>query len=190
MSAALDLRHSRFVVLSIAVLLFAAFACTSSSAETPPAPTPTPTPTPQTFLALADCPIATVTAPYVARAPYLAQPPDHYKSAWYGSDDLWTILHPEGEVWSALPNNGGKFTQKTWWLSNNFDIERERQPLITVTGARLDAPGSFTAGGPGTHGYTDFGNAMLVGIGIPSEGCWEIAAEYKGARLAYVVLVE
>jgi hypothetical protein len=100
------------------------------------------------------------------------------------------MLDPGGEVWAGLPNNGGKLTQKTWWWSRNFKVERERSPAITVTGTRLDALGSFTAGNPGTHAYADFGTAMLVGVDIPATGCWEIRASYKGEELAYVVLVE
>ena len=56
-----------------------------------------------------------------------------------------------------------------------------------VTGTRLDAPGSFSAGNPGTHAYADFGTAMLVGVPTPARGCWEIRAHYKGAELAYVI---
>jgi hypothetical protein len=185
-----ELRHLGPLALSIAAILFAAFACTSSSAETPPAPTSPPIPTPQAFIALADCPITTVTTPYVARPPYLAQPPEYYKSVWYGDDALWTMLDPGGEVWAGLPNNTGSLTQKTWWWSRNFEMERERSPAITVTGMRLDASGSFSAGNPGTHAYADFGTAMLVGVDIPATGCWDIRAKYEGAELAYVVLVE
>ena len=183
-------RHEAPLTLTIAALLFGALACSSSSTGTPPAPSSTPRPTAQTFVALADCPITTVTAPYVARPPYLAQPPEYYKSVWHGTDNLWTMLDPRGEVWSGLPNNGGVLTQKTWWLSRNFEIEQERSTAITVTGTRLDAPGSFTAGNPGTHSYADFGTAMLVGVGIPSTGCWQIRATYRGTELPYVVLVE
>jgi hypothetical protein len=82
---------------------------------------------------------------------------------------------------------GATFSEKTFWWSRNFDIETERQPAITVTGRRLDAPGSFVAGNPGTHAYADFGTAMLVGVAIPTQGCWEIRANYKGAQLSFVV---
>ena len=82
-------------------------------------------------------------------------------------------------------------SQKTFWWSRNFGlVAGEGAPLIGVTGKRLDAPGSFAAGNPGTNATADFGRAMLVGIDIPAAGCWEIRARYKGAELAYVVLVE
>ena len=129
--------------------------------------------------------------PYFATAPWPRNPPALYQSVWYGSDDLWTMLRPGGENWGHLPNNGGTFTQKTWWWSRKFNLAAgEGTPRIIVTGKRLDAPGSFRAGDPGTSGTADFGAAMLVGVDIPSTGCWEIRAHYKGAELAYVVLVE
>ena len=137
------------------------------------------------------CPVTVPGEPLLPPPPYLAAPPAYYQSVWYGTPDLWTMLHPEGETWSSLPRqSNGAFSQKTWWWSGKFIIADERQPLIAVTGRRLDAPGfTFTAGNPGTHAYADFGTAMLVGIDIPTAGCWEIQAEYKGVVLSYVVAV-
>jgi DNA-binding CsgD family transcriptional regulator len=132
------------------------------------------------------CPITIPGEPYIATAPYPRQPPDYYRAVWYGTDALWTMLHPGGEVW------GTRTLQKTFWWSRNFrgGLTGEPQPLITVTGKRLDAPGSFSAGNPGTGIAADFGSAMLVAIEVPSTGCWEIRARYKGSELAYVVRVE
>jgi len=95
-----------------------------------------------------------------------------------------------------LRPTGATLTVKTFWWSREFAHEpgfpglKEPQPLIKVTGRRLDAPGSFSAGIPGTHALADFGTAMLVGIEIPAIGCWEVRARYKGAEVAYVALVE
>ncbi len=63
-------------------------------------------------------------------------------------------------------------------------------PAITVTGTRLDAPGAFTAGNPGTNAYFDGAWSMLVGVDVPSAGCWQITGSYRGAELRYVVLVK
>jgi len=65
---------------------------------------------------------------------------------------------------------------------------RHFEPTIIVTGRRLDGPGAFTFG-PGTNASADFGTAMLVGIDIPSYGCWELTARYRLATLSYVVAV-
>ena len=64
----------------------------------------------------------------------------------------------------------------------------EPQPRISVVGTRLDAPGTLTSG-PGTNASADFGEAMLVGVEIPSPGCWQITASYGDAVLSFVVLV-
>jgi hypothetical protein len=101
------------------------------------------------------------------------------------------MLDPAGEIW-RLPKGRFPFTQKTFWWSRKFGrVANEEQPRITVTGRRLDKVGvTFRAGDPGTNAIADFGTAMLVGIDIPTPGCWEIRAEYEGSELAYVVRVE
>jgi hypothetical protein len=37
---------------------------------------------------------------------------------------------------------------------------------------------------------TDFGEAMLVGVVLSSEGCWEITGDYKNHRLTLVISVK
>lgn len=36
---------------------------------------------------------------------------------------------------------------------------------------------------------SDIGSAMLVGVGIPAAGCWQITGRIKGAELSFVVWV-
>ena len=94
------------------------------------------------------------------------------------------MLSPEGEVWSELPKNEGMFTQKTFSWSDGYSWREDTTPPITVTGRRLDGPGSFDAVGPGTNGFRgDIGSFMLVGIEIPAAGCWELTARYGDAAL-------
>jgi hypothetical protein len=76
-----------------------------------------------------------------------------------------------------------------WFSANWPGTAVEQVPLITVSGRRLDGPGTFTFG-PGTNATSsDFGEAMLVGIEVPTAGCWEITGRYRGAELSYVVTV-
>ena len=42
----------------------------------------------------------------------------------------------------------------------------------------------------GTNASADFGTAMLVGVTLPSPGCWRLTATYLDASLSIVVLVE
>ena len=83
-----------------------------------------------------------------------------------------------GEVWHDLPKNPGGLSQKTFWWSANWPHRTELEPDITVTGRRLDGPGRFEAGHPGTNASADFGIAMLAGIDVPATGCWRLTAEF------------
>jgi hypothetical protein len=138
------------------------------------------------------CPLTIPPQPgFAPPKPYPPQPPSLYQAVWYGTPALWTMLSPNGEIWEELPTNGGMFGQKTLWWSDGYSWTAGPTPSITVTGRQLDGPGSFEAGGPGAHGVReDIGSFMLVGLGIPSAGCWELTATYRDAELTYVVLVE
>lgn len=94
--------------------------------------------------------------------------------------------------------SGAPSQQDAWPVSSSSSLNRWSNGLgisrlrgRSVTGRRLDEPGSFEAGGPGTNGFRkDIGSFMLVGVGIPTAGCWELTARYRDAELTYVVLVE
>jgi hypothetical protein len=126
---------------------------------------------------------------FVAPSPYPAAAPPLYESEWFGSDALWTMIDRDGEVW-RFPQGPDHLSEKTFWWSAEWQGMRdEPQPGIAVVGMRLDGPGTFTSG-PGTNAQRDdFGEAMLVGVEIPSAGCWQITASYGDAVLSYVVLI-
>ena len=138
-----------------------------------------------------DCPVTVPDAGgFVAPRPYPPAPPAYYGSRWYGNADLWTMIDTTGESWHHLPRNGTARGQKTFWWSADWDHARELEPAIVVTGRRLDGPASaFEAGHPGTNATADFGTAMLVGVDVPTPGCWELLARYRTAELAIVVWV-
>lgn len=123
---------------------------------------------------------------FVAPSPYPPAPPPRYESEWFGSEALWTMLHRDGEMWSAGAITLGVKT--FWWSVDWPGMRDEPEPAITVVGTRLDGPGTFTAE-PGTNAGADFGEAMLVGVEIPTAGCWQITASYGDAILSYVVSV-
>lgn len=129
-------------------------------------------------------------SPYPSRYPNPDVPGADDKQ-WYGTPALWTTLESEGEVWRDLPDEdgNGKFFEKTLWWSESHSPEEGLYP-ISVTGRRLDRPGSFETGGPGGGGFRhDVRSFMLVGVEM-RPGCWEITATYRGTELSYVVLVE
>jgi hypothetical protein len=138
----------------------------------------------------ASCPVTIPTEPLVAPSPYPASPPARYDAAWYGTPELWTMLDLGGERWSALPREAEGYGQKTFWWSRAFTVMEEPRPAISVTGRRLDRAGpTFSAGPPGTNAAADFGSAMLVGVVVPTPGCWSITGHYRDRDLEYVVWV-
>lgn len=138
---------------------------------------------------VATCPVTIPPAEGVAPPAGIPEtPPD---GVWYGTPELFTALPVEGARWSALPPGAdGGVGQKTFWWSDAFVAADEPMPAITVTASRLDREAPEVIESPGTNGNrADVGSFMLVGIELPSTGCWAITADYRGAELSYVVLV-
>ncbi len=134
------------------------------------------------------CSITRPDPAFVAPSPYPAAPPPYYESEWFGSEALWTMLDRGGEIW-RFPVGPDHLSEKLFWWSVEWrGMRADPQPAITVVGTRLDAPGTFTSG-PATNASADFGEAMLVGVDIPSPGCWQITARHGDAVLSFVVLV-
>jgi hypothetical protein len=114
-------------------------------------------------------------------------PPAPYPSAgafWIGSEKLWTNITADG-IWSGL-------VQKLFWWHQGYDWRTENPPHLTVTGERLDAPAPpVTMDGHANAGWTnDREHAFIVvGIFIPTVGCWKVIGQYEGEELSYVVWV-
>jgi len=108
---------------------------------------------------------------------------------WYGSDSLWTAI-PQHGIWEALPRNPGGYTQKVFWWRDGYIWNEEPEPELTVTGERLDSPAPALHGSKATNAYAgDIGSAMLVGVDIPTLGCWKITGKYRKAELSFAVWV-
>ena len=133
---------------------------------------------------LANCPRTRPEPPFAA--PIDADLSDGV--AWYGTSRLWTLLDREGEDWTGLPHSKFGYTQKTFWWRAGYRPSAEPTPPIFVMGRRLDGAGSFGFG-PGTNASSELGSAMLVGIDIPTIGCWEVTGSYGTDSLSFVVWV-
>lgn len=107
---------------------------------------------------------------------------------WYGTPALWTNLPSDG-IWWELPQDDVGYVQKAVFWREGWVALNEPNPALTVSGRRLDAPASSFTESDATHGWDETGYFMLVGINIPTAGCWEITAEYQEASLTFVVLV-
>jgi hypothetical protein len=137
----------------------------------------------------ASCPITVPQdPPFTAPVPYSPDSPFE-SNFWYGSNSLWTDLPKDG-IWYGLPHNPEGYTQKVFWWREGYVWTDEPEPDIIVTGERLDASAPLLTGSKGTNAYaSDIGSAMLVGVDLPTLGCWKITGKYKDAELSFVVWV-
>lgn len=132
----------------------------------------------------ADCAVTQpLEPPFIPPDPWPSQPPETAKF-WFGDSGLWTALPDDGS-WPQLASG-----EKFWWWSEEFDVNEDATPDLTVTARRLDEKaGSFQVS-EATHGYhKSFNWAMLVGVELESPGCWEFTGQYKGHELSFVLRV-
>ncbi len=137
----------------------------------------------------ADCP---VTQP---PEPPFTPPPPHAPAAqwsgwfWYGTNFLWTRIPKDGE-WAGLRHNPEGYTQKVFWWREDYDWMTDPRPQLTVTGRRLDAPAPSLTASRATNAYAeDIKSAMLVGVTVPTPGCWEITGKVADQELSFVIWV-
>ncbi len=136
-----------------------------------------------------NCPVTTPPDPlFTPPAPYPQTPPGEY--FWYGDASLWVAL-PQNGVWAELPHNPDGYTQKVFWWREGYIWTEEPEPDLTVFGQRLDEPAPPLKASRATNAFAeDIQSAMLVGVDIPTPGCWEITGRYRDAELSFVVWVE
>lgn len=114
---------------------------------------------------------------------------------WYGTDELWTSLRADGSWW-GLPyhtheDGSGHYVQKVVWWNKDYDWQSEPKPEFNVKAQRLDGPAPTYQSSEATNLYhPDFGSGILTGVEVPTLGCWEFTAHYKGHELSFVVWVE
>jgi hypothetical protein len=151
----------------------------------------------QALVPPASCPVTAPPAvPFTPPAPYEPiEPSDNGKSFLLGTEKLWTAVWKSG-VWGWAPRAPGHehevqpLTTKTFWGSVDFNYREEYPPELKVTGRRLDgdAPALLTL--TPTNAFPGPTAAMLVGVYVPTPGCWEITGDYKGQKLSFVVWVQ
>jgi hypothetical protein len=137
--------------------------------------------------------------PVTVRPAHPFTPPSAYQADanafWLGTEKLWTHVTEPG-IWQWEPHKPGHehqvqpLTAKLFWMSLNYDWRAEPHPELTVTGRRLDGSAPALLVMPAQNAFPGPGAAMVVGVYVPTPGCWEIAGEYKGEKLSFVVWVE
>ena len=93
-------------------------------------------------------------------------------------------------IWEALPHNPQGYTQKVFWWREGYVWNDEPEPALIVSGERLDAASPPLMASKATNAYAgDIGSAMLVGVDLPTLGCWKITGKYSDSQLSFVVWV-
>jgi hypothetical protein len=128
--------------------------------------------------------------PFVPPAPYPPRPPPLYGDMfWYGTNGLWTWLHANG-TWSMARGLGAVRFDKSFWWREGYDWQTETTPRLQLTGRRLDAAAPRVTISEATNGFRDdIGAFMLIGLELPTGGCWELTGHYAGRSLRFVVRV-
>lgn len=125
-------------------------------------------------------------------------PPSPYPSKggddrfWYGTNKLWISLRTDGTWWSLPHWPDGTYRQKLFWWSEGYDWHRELQPMLKITGERLDSPAPALATDEhANNGWTDDPSHpfIVTGINLPTLGCWKLTGRYRDAELSFVVWV-
>ena len=74
-------------------------------------------------------------------------------------------------------------------------LERARRRIAEartegVSGERLDGKSPPLEASSANGSYAeDMGSAMIMGMNLPTAGCWEISGQYEDAELRFVVWV-
>jgi hypothetical protein len=104
---------------------------------------------------------------------------------WFGSKDLAVILSDDGTWPTTKP--GHRISVKLFWFID--DLEMWRAGSFRSTIKRLDAgENDAVVSEPTTAGIPDLDTlTVLTGIHFPSEGCWQITADFEGHSLTFVV---
>ena len=139
------------------------------------------------------CPVTKKPAPvFVPPAPYNSSPLSG--GFLLGSASLWTFVNTYDFSPDRGRPQGPPYTFKLvyWHPGLNWHHTDETKAL-TVVARRLDAPSApiVFAHRAGMVGHLSAEApdevAMMTGLDLPSGGCWEIAADFKGEHLNYVI---
>jgi hypothetical protein len=127
--------------------------------------------------------------------PAFIPPPPSFRYApsgefWYGTAGLWSTVLGDG-TWRQLPHGETGYRQKLFWWRQGYNGESDPRPKLTVTGRRLDGTAPPLIASRATSAYhASFDWAMLVGVDIPTAGCWEITGQLDHHQLSFIVWVE
>jgi hypothetical protein len=126
--------------------------------------------------------------PFAPRPPYPADPPEG--EFWYGTDALWTLL-PTNGVWQGSDKQAGYvYNTKLVFWRRGFSWRIEYPAKLTLNAERVDGDAEpFTIDHASSVKLANT-QGMMIGVAVPTAGCWEFAVRYHGDSLAFTIWVE
>jgi hypothetical protein len=116
-------------------------------------------------------------------------------SFWFGSPRLWTSL-PDGGTWRCYRSAGSTrcFEKTLWWQQGWPASDAHKVPRLTVTARQLDGdaksvPETTSEGLTGSPAHPEIGAFFVVGVQVPTPGCWEISGKLGDQELSFVIRV-
>lgn len=128
---------------------------------------------------LSHCPATSVEdGGFVPPDPYPPQP-EITGGVWYGSDELWTVVVPDGPAPA----------RSLWWSERYEGGSAEPRPDIEVVYERLDDVGTAPIVlDEATHVLGDKDSDFIIAGMAPAQpGCWQVTATYRDAELQLVL---
>jgi hypothetical protein len=124
---------------------------------------------------------------FVPPTPYLQDAGEN--RFWYGKAALWTALSYDGN-WGGL-HNDNDYRQKLFFWSTGFDWHKEPKPGLIITARRLDASAPDVAVADANNAFIigSRAAAMVTAFELPTKGCWEITAHFRGHALTFTAFV-
>ncbi len=106
---------------------------------------------------------------------------------WYGTPALWTGLPYDGN-WGGVHTAKG-YRQKLFFWSEGYDWRKEPKPSLIITAKRLDGNAPDVAIADANNAFFPSRDAagMVTAFEIPTDGCWEVTAHYRGHALTFIV---
>jgi hypothetical protein len=138
------------------------------------------------------CPVTKAPAPaFVPPVPYNSSPLSG--GFLLGSESLWTFIFTYDISPDPSRAGGPYFFKLVYWHPGLTWHHTDETNYLTIVARRVDAPSAPIVF---THRANMVGHlsaeapeevAMMTGLDLPSGGCWEIAADFKGEHLNYVI---
>jgi hypothetical protein len=122
--------------------------------------------------------------------PSATLPGDQARSSlsWFGSQSL-AVAIPHSGIWHGMgPEND--FSDKLFWIADGFKPGLESNFSLTGRHLQYDSFTPIISEATNARSVDFGGTAILVGVGFPVKGCWELTGTFQSKTLTFVVDVK